>query len=63
MARGSSLVELLVAMGLAGLVMAGTLSLFLAGQGAYAAGLARGVRSRHCRHGSAPLVRPWLPAG
>lgn len=63
MARGSSLVELLVAMGLAGLVMAGTLSLFLAGQGAYAAGLARAEATQGARVGLERMASELRQAG
>jgi type II secretory pathway component PulJ len=63
MARGSSMVELLVAMGLAGLVMAGTLSLFLAGQRAYAAGLARADATQGARVGLERMATELRQAG
>ncbi|HKZ07545.1 MAG TPA: hypothetical protein VJU81_18910 [Methylomirabilota bacterium] len=63
MARGSSMVELLVAMGLAGLVMAGTLSLFLAGQGAYTAGLARADATQGARVGLERMATELRQAG
>lgn len=63
MARGSSLLELLVAMGLTGLVMAGTLSLFLAGQGAYASGLARADATQAARVGLERMATELRQAG
>jgi type II secretory pathway component PulJ len=63
MARGSSLLELLVAMGLVGLVMAGTLSLFLAGQGAYTAGLARADATQGARVGLERMATELRQAG
>ena len=63
MGRGSSLLELLVAMGLTGLVMAGTLSLFLAGQGAYAAGVARADATQGARVGLERMAAELRQAG
>jgi prepilin-type N-terminal cleavage/methylation domain-containing protein len=63
MARGFTLLELLVAMAVGGLVMAGTLSLFLAGQGAYAAGLARADATQGARVGLERMATELRQAG
>lgn len=63
MARGFTLVELLVAMGLGGLVMAGTLGLLLAGQGAYAAGAARAEATQGARVGLERMATELRQAG
>jgi prepilin-type N-terminal cleavage/methylation domain-containing protein len=63
MARGFTLLELLVAMGLGGLVMAGTLSLLLAGHGAYAAGAARAEATQGARVGLERMATELRQAG
>jgi prepilin-type N-terminal cleavage/methylation domain-containing protein len=63
MARGFSLLELLVAMGLAGLVMSGTLGLLLAGQGAYVAGAARAEATQGARVGLERMATELRQAG
>ena len=63
MARGFTLLELLVAMGLSGLVMAGTLGLLLAGQGAYVAGAARAEATQGARVGLERMATELRQAG
>ena len=63
MARGFTLLELLVAMGLSGLLMAGTLGLLLAGQGAYAAGAARAEATQGARVGLERMATELRQAG
>ena len=63
MARGFTLLEVLVAMAVSGLVMAGTLSLLLAGQGAYAAGEARAEAIQGARVGLERMATELRQAG
>ena len=63
MARGFTLLEVLVAMAVGGLVMAGTLSLLLAGQGAYAAGEARAEAIQGARVGLERMATELRQAG
>ena len=63
MARGFTLLEVLVAMAVGGLVIAGTLSLLLAGQGAYAAGEARAEAIQGARVGLERLATELRQAG
>jgi prepilin-type N-terminal cleavage/methylation domain-containing protein len=63
MARGFTLLEVVVAMGVGGLVMAGTLGLLLAGQGAYAAGAARAEATQGARVGLERMANELRQAG
>ena len=63
MARGFTLLEVLVAMAVGGLVMAGTLSLLLAGQGAYATGEARAEAIQGARVGLERMAAELRQAG
>ncbi|HTK89850.1 MAG TPA: prepilin-type N-terminal cleavage/methylation domain-containing protein [Verrucomicrobiae bacterium] len=63
MARGFTLLEILVAMAMGGLVMAGTLSLLLAGQGASAAGEARAEAIQGARVGLERMATELRQAG
>ncbi len=63
MARGFTLLEILVAMGLAGLLMAGTLGLLLAGQNAYTAGTARAEATQGARVGLERMATELRQAG
>lgn len=63
MGRGFTLLEVLVAMAVSGLVMAGTLSLLLAGQGAYASGEARAEAIQGARVGLERMATELRQAG
>ncbi len=63
MARGFTLLEVLVAMAVGGLVMAGTLSLLLAGQGAYATGEAKAEAIQGARVGLERMATELRQAG
>jgi prepilin-type N-terminal cleavage/methylation domain-containing protein len=63
MARGFTLLEVLVAMAVGGLVMAGTLSLLLAGQGAYSVGEARAEAIQGARVGLERMATELRQAG
>jgi len=63
MARGFTLLEVLVGMAVGGLVMAGTLSLLLAGQGAYAAGEAQAEAVQGARVGLERMATELRQAG